>query len=64
MQDNIKSLISRIEQLESEGDESVGSGIELGKLYARMKELNWLWNTRARMWMYDDTADIEEEDPV
>jgi len=64
MEDKIKSLISRIEQLESEseGDESIGAGIELGKLYSRMKELNWLWNTRAKVWMYDDTADIEEED--
>jgi len=60
MEDNIKSLISRIEQLESESDESIGAGIELGKLYTKLRELGYSWNTRIKLWQFDENSEEEE----
>jgi len=57
MQDRIKDLITRIEQLESDEE---GSGVELGKLYARMKELQYVWNVRIKQWVYDENSEEEE----
>ena len=57
MEERIKDLIARIEQIESDEE---GSGIELGKLYSRMKELHWVWNTRIKQWVYDENSEEEE----
>jgi len=60
MTEKIKDLITRIEQLESESDESIGAGIELGKLYSKMREMGYSWNTRIKLWQFDENSEEEE----
>ncbi|MFI5389963.1 MAG: hypothetical protein ACHQYQ_01280 [Bacteriovoracales bacterium] len=62
MNDKIKEILCSIEALESEGSDSLEAGSELGRLYSKMKEFGFIWNTRIKEWVYDDTTDPEEED--
>ena len=62
MQDKVKDILCRIHQLESEGSDSLEAGLELGRLYSKMKNLGFSWNTRVKEWLRDDPIDPEEED--
>jgi uncharacterized protein (UPF0335 family) len=49
MEDKIKDLICRIHQLESE-EPSIGGDLELKKLYAKLRDNDFVCDKRLRQW--------------
>jgi len=54
LQDHIKSILTRIDLLENEG--SIEAGMELGKLYGRLKNAGFKWSTRDKRWVLNDDS--------